>query len=432
MDFVFDNLFMVIGLVLCLLAVVQLTMWSAESWQIHRQSKAQLDLAKSLLEQQLRNARNQAIDNPIAQNPTLAQPAPAELQVNQDGTWSGFRKFRVMRVESENATCKSIYLSPVDSYPLPTFRGGQHLPIRFEIQGEQVVRCYSLSNGPGNDHYRISVKRVDSSSPEHPPGLVSHYIHNTLKVGEILEVKRPSGSFYWDNKQTTPLVMLAGGIGITPMISTIQEARSLNSTRPLILFYGCRTQEEQAFYDWLVAIAHQMNNLYLFHCYSNDQPPKNKAAGIQLRGRVHLDLLKQALPDQNCEFLLCGPPAFIHSLVAGLESWGVPEAMIKMEAFGPASRLGPHRKSKQGSTTCNVRFSRSGKTVAWDGTQESLLDLAERSGIELESGCRAGSCGTCATRLVRGEVEYDDEAECEPGECLVCIARPLQDVELDA
>ncbi|MEL7498027.1 MAG: 2Fe-2S iron-sulfur cluster-binding protein [Planctomycetota bacterium] len=459
-----------LGGLLCLFTLAQLGFWSAQTWRFNQQSKQQFELARELLRQQVEEAKRQRQNqrvakipsggtetqspsqtNPMADNQTgkaqtTHSPVSAQGQstnpvveagpeIDSSGNWTGFRKFQVSLIQPETDRCKSICLTPVDDQPIASFCGGQHLPLKFIIPGQldPVIRCYSVSNGPDQGFYRLTVKAVGApaANPDAPPGLVSHFINHQICNGDVIEARMPSGSFVADQNATTPMVMLAGGIGITPMISMLEEAFANSTSRLMILLYGATCKQDQAFKKWLDAEAEKRENFHVLHCYSNPGPHDQKGIDFQVQGYVSLDLLKRILPSHNCQFYLCGPPPFMKSLLEGLSEWGVPESQIFSEAFGPASRKSQRTPTIE-QTHCSVSFSKTNQTIDWNGQFETLLDLAEEAGVELASGCRAGSCGTCLTRLSRGQVTHDDDVDLGSDECLPCIARPLEDVELDA
>jgi ferredoxin len=146
---------------------------------------------------------------------------------------------------------------------------------------------------------------------------------------------------------------------------------------------------------------------------------------------VDVHLLQSELQLARYQFYVCGPGAMLESIVPGLDSIGVPAEDIHYEAFGPAT-LKRKKPSVKTDECWKVTFTRSGRSVVWDGQHDSLLTMAEAEGVEVESGCRAGSCGGCQSRIEKGEVEYLQEplADVEEGRCLLCISRPKSDLEL--
>ncbi len=363
-------------------------------------------------------------------------------------SWEGFREFSVQRreVEDGNRSICSFYLVPIDGQPLPSFRPGQFLTFRLPIEDpvthrpKTVVRCYSLSDCPQPDYYRVSIKRVPAPAdqPEVPPGRSSNFFHDHVQEGTTLMVKAASGHFHLMEDKPLPVVLIGGGIGITPMLSILNTLLENGSTREIWLYYGVRNGAEQIMKEHLQSLAKAHANFHLHLCYSN--PSDNEVTGVdyQHSGRVDIPLLRATLKLMRYQFYVCGPKPMMESLVPGLEEWGVDTGDIYYESFGPAS-LVKHEKPKNESEgisaqTIAVTFSKAGKHLPWDPGAGSLLEFAEAQGIEVESGCRAGSCGCCQTTLETGEVEYSQQpdADVEPGHCLLCISTPKGDLTLAA
>jgi ferredoxin len=172
--------------------------------------------------------------------------------------------------------------------------------------------------------------------------------------------------------------------------------------------------------------------------YSQPDPDDRQGRDFQHAGYVNVDLLKRMLPPGKHDFYVCGPPPMMESLVPALRAWGIPERAIHFEAFGPASArsaLGVSQDSASiGSAQLEIKFRRSGRTLLWDGRDASLLDFAERHGVAVESGCRSGSCGSCETKLVSGEVRYvrKPDYDISPGYCLLCVGIPDSSLVLEA
>jgi ferredoxin-NADP reductase len=220
------------------------------------------------------------------------------------------------------------------------------------------------------------------------------------------------------------------------MLNTLCES---DSQRETWLFYGVRNGEEHIMREHLVQLEAEHENVHLQVCYSN---PRD---GVDTDGtdyhhaeRVSVELFKRVLPSNNYEYYICGPGPMMESMTNGLREWGVPDSDVHFEAFGPASvkKTAPAEKKAvpAGAAAIEIVFSKSGKTLKWDGSAESILELAENNGIDMDSGCRAGSCGTCITALKGGEVEYIEEpgALPEDSSCLACIAVPKNNLTLDA
>jgi ferredoxin-NADP reductase len=300
------------------------------------------------------------------------------------------------------------------------------------------VRCYSLSDAPRPDYYRISVKRVPAPAnrPELPPGLSSNFLHDQQQQGSRLLAKAPSGHFHLMEDEPLPMVLIAGGIGITPMLSILNSVLQSGTDREVWLFYGVRNGDEQMMKEPLQALANTHTNFHLHVCYSAPDEGELEGVDYQHRGRVDLALLRATLKMRRYQFYVCGPKAMMESIVPGLEEWGVASGDIFYESFGPATLI-KHKKVVVQTTRAQpitVTFSRSGKNIPWDPAAGSLLEFAEANGVEVESGCRAGSCGSCQTAVKSGKVDYTQEPDVDvaPGHCLLCISTPKSDLTLEA
>ena len=188
--------------------------------------------------------------------------------------------------------------------------------------------------------------------------------------------------------------------------------------------------------EHLQMLASGHDNFHLHVCYSAPDESAVEGTDYDHRGRVDVRLLRNSLKLAHYQFYVCGPKPMMESLVPGLEEWGVESGDIHYESFGPATlvtRKEPAQVSRDAQLV-SITFSRSGKKLTWDPSAESLLEFAEANAVDVDSGCRAGSCGTCQTALTAGEVDYSQQpdADNEPGHCLLCIAKPKGDLVLDA
>lgn len=358
--------------------------------------------------------------------------------------WPGLRDFRVVGREFEDAARSvcSFYLEPVDSLPLPLFKAGQFITVSLHIpdprQNPKVVtRCYSLSNKPGDERFRISVKRASAPAnlPNVVPGLASNYLHDHVALGDVIALKAPSGQFHIDSDADIPVVLVAGGIGVTPLLSMLLWCLDKQPARTIHFYCGARNGEEQAFKPLLEGLAERHANVHLSFVWSRPSDDTSIGVDYHHRGHVDTDLLRRTLPFGQHAYYVCGPAGMMESLVPGLLGWGVDAADIHYEAFGPASvHLGPVAAEPVLASPMNITFQASGRTLAWDGSDQNLLDFAERNGLHMESGCRAGSCGSCETRVVSGQVAYRDKPAYEPapGYCLPCVGRPASALVIHA
>ncbi len=363
-----------------------------------------------------------------------------KAQAAPEVAWNGYRKFTVAKKVEECEETYSYYLKPHNGRPLPSFKPGQYLT--FEIQPptapKPLIRCYSLSDGSlSDDHYRVTIKRFVKS--DGTPGVISNYFADHVKEGDILNVKAPSGKFYLDVEVDRPVVLISGGIGITPMLAMSRILTHINDSREIYFFFGCRSSVDHMFRDEVIELQKKNPNMRLHICYS--RPLATDVAGEHYNhhSRVTIELMKEVLPSSNYEYYLCGPGPFMDSLVTGLYEWGVPKKDVKFEAFGPATvKTGPKEAAPPASgataATLQIEFSRSGKTLPWEPDSENLHEFAEKHGVVIEKSCGAGSCGSCIVAIKKGNVLYDHEPsfDVDEGSCLTCICRPAGNMVIDA
>lgn len=349
--------------------------------------------------------------------------------------WTGLREFRVVRVVNESRDCRSYFLEPLDGRPLPRYAPGQYLTLHLPAAPGKspVVRCYSLSDRPRETYYRLTVKRVlpPHGEPTLPPGRASNYFHERVAAGSILQAEAPQGAFFLDPADTMPVVLIGGGIGVTPLAAMAASLTQMLDPRPVAMFLGFRNSREAPLQQELAALRRRNPQLQLDVSYSQPLPEDLLGRDFDHRGHVDLDRLRAILPASNYRFFLCGPPGMIACLSRDLNRWGVPAEHLHTEAFGPASiTAGSNVRGRP----CDVQLARSGQTLRYTGGESSLLALIEAAGLPIESGCRAGNCGQCVVKLAAGKVKYlrQPGVELVEGECLTCIATPEGDVVLEA
>ncbi len=356
--------------------------------------------------------------------------------------WEGYRKFRIERKVNEADDVCSFYFVPHDQMPIPAFRPGQYLTFQLRIPGQAqpVMRCYSLSDSPTQrGYYRCTIKKIPPprDKPDVPPGLASSYFHG-LSEGDLVDVRAPSGNFYLDVNSTRPVVLIGGGVGLTPVLSMLNMICQANIRREVWFFYGIRNRREHAMYEHLRTVAEGRDNIHIVVCYSDPSDTCVEGADYHVKGRVSVGLFKKLLPSNNYEFYICGPPPMMELVTQDLREWGVPDSDVRFEAFGPATvkKKAPATALAAGEAirAFKISFSRGGKTVDWSEKDGSILDVAESNGIALSSGCRAGNCGTCETAVREGKVTYllDTGFKPKEGSCLPCVAVPEGNVVLDA
>lgn len=341
---------------------------------------------------------------------------------------SSWRPFRIARIVDESSVIRSFHLEPADGKGIISHQAGQHLPIRVrpDAAGEPVLRTYTLSTAPSDGAYRISVKRQ---------GLVSSHLHDDLAVGDMIEARAPAGGFTIDPFETRPAVLLAAGVGITPMLAMLRsivfEGLRKRRVRPTFLFMAARTLAERAFDREITELAAQAGGavrvIRLLDLIEGARPDID----FDAEGRISADLFRQILPFDAYDFYLCGPPPFMQGLYDQLSDLGVPDARIHAEAFGPASLKRREPESVEALPPISekpvpVAFVKSGKEARWDAEAGTLLDLAEARGLTPDYSCRGGSCGTCAVKVLAGKVTYETRpaAKVDADQALICCAVP--------
>ena len=363
----------------------------------------------------------------------------AEGRLQADALRDQWRQLRVTRIVAESSTISSFYLEPDDGAGLPRFEAGQHLPVRFQlVEGQPpVVRTYSVSSAPSDDFLRISVKRE---------GLVSSHLHNQIRVGDLIEARTPQGRFTVQADEHRPLVLLAAGVGVTPLLSmlreVIYEGERIRRTRPTWFIQSARSLAELAFRDELYELAARgKDNIRALRLLSQPEQHAREGEDFELAGRVDVALLKGLLPLDDYDFYLCGPGAFTQALYDGLRELRIGDDRIHAETFGPSTlvrrrdQLTPAiEQAPAASSPVKVVFATSAKEARWEPGNVSLLELAESRGLNPEFSCRGGSCGTCRTKLISGQVHYLNLPAEMPaaGEVLICCAVPAQGKEGDA
>lgn len=392
-----------------------------------------------------RRRTRQILEQTVAEARESIEARRSELERERQKTelsWDGHRKFEVAKkvVESDDERICSFYLVPHDSRPLPPFEPGQFLTFQLRVptgdgSRESVVRCYSLSDGPTPEYYRISVKRLlpPPDEPDAPPGVASNHFHDDVEEDDILDVRAPGGDFFLDREHERPVVLIGGGVGVTPMVSMLNTIYESGSRREAWFFYGIHDSTEEMARERLDEIARGRDNIHVRICHSRPLDEDVEGEDYDHEGRVTVELFKELLPSNNYEYYVCGPPPMMSAIFEDLREWGVPEEDIKYEAFGPAT---VKKTQKEGGEAVEheVSFARTGETCTWSGGGMTLLELAEDHGVPIDFGCRVGNCNTCLTAVKDGDVEYVHEPDTMPeeGSCLTCISIPDGDLVLDA
>ena len=357
---------------------------------------------------------------PAAARRAAAAVAPAPVNPLTAPAGREFTPVAVLAVLEESPTIRTFRLAR----PAPfSFEAGQFLTVRVLVDGQSHVRCYSISSPPEATGYlEISVKRQ---------GLVSGTLHATLRPGSQLHVKPPAGRFTYPAGDDRPVVLIAGGVGITPLLSMLRHGAAADPSRPITLLYSARGRKELAFWDELEWLSRRHPQVRLVGTVTE------RGADWQDRvGRIDQPLIANHVPDAaHSVFMLCGPLEMIDAVRSALGAMGVPETQVRSEVFQAAAAIGAAPASVAAAGGTRLALTRSGRTVEIAASQ-TLLDAAESGGASIPTLCRAGVCGTCRTRLVSGDGRCTSDAldhrDRQAGYVLPCVTWAQGDCALEA
>lgn len=397
---------------------------------------------------------------------TTASSASTEATANRR-----FRDYRVLEKQRESDVITSFVLQPVDGV-MPPYQPGQYLVFRLEIDGQIVLRNYSVSGDPDcTDRLRISVKHEKAPAGSSvADGLASSYLHQQVQPGDVLSAAGPMGEFVLDESSQRPVVLLSGGVGQTPLLAMLHRLLK-RSQRKVYVIHACDNSVVHAFADEMRELVAQREGVQLYFCYRNPTEHDEQAGLHHVAGLITREQLQRWLPLDDYEFYLCGPSAFMQSNYGVLRSLGVARERIHYEFFGPATvlentladdgaasavqdQVQPAPSSRvdanvleldspveavRGAATAaedaaqTVTFLPDGRQAQWHEDCPSLLDLAEATGLSPDFNCRAGLCNTCMCTLVSGEVDYFEEPldPVPEGKVLLCCSRPRGPVAVE-
>jgi len=377
---------------------------------------------------------------------------------------NGFRAFRVTKKRAESDIITSFYLEPTDAGPLWTVKPGQYITLRVPVANDPVLKTYSVSSDPSApSHYRITVKR-EAGFNGVPDGVGSCWLHDQVAVGDTIDIAAPRGVFCLDEDSTRPVVLLSGGVGLTPMVSMLHCLK--HSARDVYFLHACENGRVHALRNEVMAQTSDRIQARFVYRMPEDGDQ------FDASGMIDKAFLQSTLPIDDYDVYLCGPVPFMMAMYGLLQELGVPKARIAYEFFGKAASLdqlvskaapvkvatkaaskaaptvqaltfltdpdawaaadetpAPVQVASQGQ----VNFRRSDASADWDGSANSILELAENCGLEPEFSCRSGICNACKCTLVSGEVEYFEQPLTAPenGKVLICCSRPKGTVVLD-
>jgi ferredoxin-NADP reductase len=353
---------------------------------------------------------------------------PPRYQKNDPATgkirWRG--KLTLAEVEKVTHNVKTFRLRPRDGIQIPfKYLPGQFLTLHIEPRGVPTKRSYTIASTPTwHDRIEITVKREDH-------GLVSRWWHNEIKVGDEIEIEAPNGTFVFTGEEAESVVLIGGGVGITPMMSAARYLNDTNWSGKIYLILSFQAPRDFIFREELAEL--QARNVNLGVTVTMSRPADEPWSGAV--GRIDAALLASAVPDiATRRAHICGPPVMMDAIKAALVGLGVPEAQIKTEAFGSVKR-DPTVKGDASTELAGKVFFQASATTVPVPVGATILDAADEAGVFIDNACRSGTCGSCRIKLVSGSVSMavedaltkEDKAE---SYILACQAKIRGDVEV--
>jgi len=368
--------------------------------------------------------------------PTTAAGNAGLAYEEQAPAWPGFRPMRVANLHKESDSVTSLILSPADGQPLSLFQAGQFVVLRLLLEPDKppVLRSYSLSDLPADDHFRISVKRELN-------GVGSSFLCDRTRQGDVLQVSAPRGSFTLRPSRGA-VVLLSAGVGATPVMAMLHSLAAERSQRDIWWIYGARNGGDHPFAQESRSLVKQLSRGRAYVVYSRPGASDRPGEDFDAPGHIDTALLQRLGVPRESDFYLCGPPSFLQNMRDGLGTWGVPAGNVHTEIFGSLEAITPgmaqvvhtpHLPEGAPGSGPPVSFARSGITAAWDAKFASLLELAEACDVPVRWSCRTGVCHTCMTGLIAGSLAYNPEPleMPAPGNALICCSQPTAAVTLD-
>jgi ferredoxin-NADP reductase/DMSO/TMAO reductase YedYZ heme-binding membrane subunit len=341
--------------------------------------------------------------------------------------WKG--ELQLARIFQETHDVKTFRFVSPDGGALPFEHiAGQYINLHLTIDGKRVNRSYTIASSPTRQAYcEISVKKAT---------FASRWLHENWQEGQRVTVSAPAGRFYFAGHEAERVVLIAGGIGITPMMSVVRSLTDRGWRGEMYLLFSVRRVADIVFKDELAYLQARFPNLHVRVTVTNDPD----AAWDGARGHVTKDLLTELVPDlARGPVMLCGPDAMMTAMRALLVDLGVPDREIHQEAFISTPPIEPGAPEPEvelpvGVAT-NIQFMRSGKMI--ESTQLTVLEAADECGVTIPYECRAGICGQCKTKLVSGKVAMEVQdaltsSDRAKGFILACQARAAKDIVIDA
>ncbi len=374
---------------------------------------------------------------PSSAGAAAAPAAAAPSRPAAPGKWAGH--LRVGRIFEETPDVKTFRLMNPLGGVLPfDFLPGQFLTVVAPVDGKPVKRGYTIASSPTqHDYAEITVKHE-------PGGVVSGYLHERVKEGDLLECAGPAGSFIFTGRECRCILLIGGGVGITPMMSVLRYLTDRSWPGDIYLIYGIHSPHDFIFREELAYLGRRHPNLRVVVTASHPEGTDWKGP----TGRITKELIAKSVPDVASRYVhLCGPVSLMEAVRTALLELGVPAERLKAEAFGPALgrpepaplQAAPPAAGDAGARPLavpTVTFSRSDKSAPLPPGR-TVLEAADTAGVEIDNSCRVGTCGVCRVKLLSGQVTMEVEDGLEPGDkekniILACQAKSAGDVTVEA
>ncbi len=380
------------------------------------------------------------LHNEIADAKTKLSAAKKTVKgANKKKFWTG--ELRVARIFDETHNVKTFRMVPTDGGQLPfEAHAGQYINLMLTIEGKRVNRSYTISSAPTRNAYvEISVKR---------DGLASKYLHASLKEGDLIKVGAAAGKFFFVGDESKRVILVAGGVGITPMMSVIRTMTDRAWTGDLYLIFAVKARNDVVYERELEYLMARHPNLHVLITLSDGADAKAGGIWDGTTGRLSAEMVKKFVPGPlKDRVMLCGPaPQMAAARKIFVDELGMPNDLVHEEAFvsppapkddeaAAAAMMAPATEAADAAGEHIVTFKRSGKQVETIGL--TVLEAAEDNEIEIPFECRSGICGQCKCKLISGRVVMEAQdaltaSDKAKGLILACQARPTQNCEIEA
>ena len=350
----------------------------------------------------------------------------------------GFRPLAVTAIDQESADVLSLAMQSPDGQPLAKALPGQYVVLRLQrAAGDPpLFRSYSLSGPLSTQCYRISVKIE-------PHGTAGAYLREHVRVGDVLDVSSPRGSFVLQSGER-PVVLLSAGIGATPVLAMLHALAEARSTRQVLWLHGARDGQHHPFATEVRGLMPALAHGRSFTCFSRPSPQDTVGADFDAAGHLSQSVFDEIGVPRDADVYLCGPTRFMADMKKQLATIGVAPARMHVEIFDGSESMtpgvvgavarAPHLPEGDADTGPLVSFARSGIAAHWKASgYRNILELAEACHVPVRWSCRTGVCHSCESGLISGEVVYGPEPLDKPadGNLLTCCSQPTRDVVID-